>query len=378
MPNGPAKESYQTLGRVGPEAQLAGSLLQELFADDQSICSTIERRMVSVVEGSVEALDPGPVVDATLGRLVELAITDFGADVAGTGKRGERFHWDVIETLCQHLDASAELSNRARTLRRGASLAEAAMERHYAQCLIDVHVPMSESTSPPASACSLAPAEALARLRLALGAFPYADNYEALTKGESAAIAAFGSPARIAFCGAGALPLTAVFFHLHTGATVTAIEIDPGTAALAAAVIGRLVDHGVLEPEAIDVTVADAASVDLTSFDLVIMASLLDNATVSAALSGLGTRPPSAGEPMVLVRSARGLVARLAYEPVSVETIEAQGFTHLGTIAPEGSVTRTVSVDDSLAIAAASSRLLTIAPREVLNTSELFVADRRA
>lgn len=95
----------------------------------------------------------------------------------------------------------------------------------------------------------------------------------------------------MAFCGAGALPLTAVFFHLFTGADVTAIELDAGTAARAAAVIVRLVERGVIRPGSIEVTVADAATADLTSFDLVILASLLDNATVSAAVSGLENRP---------------------------------------------------------------------------------------
>lgn len=349
----------ELFGRPDPQVVMPGRLGSET---NRSICSIIERRLELVAQGSTGALNPGPVVDAVLGRLVQMATTDFRANISGSSQQREQFHWGVVEALCRRIDEGVELADRAMALRRGAGAAETLMESHYARCL--VADPISIFT--PGDSL-----ERIRRLRFFLDTFPYTSNYEALTRSEIDAVSLFGSPQRVAFCGAGALPLTAVFFHLFTGASVTAIEIDSAAAALASTVIADLVRCGVIEEGAVEVMVADAAMVDLISFDLIILASLLENSVVSAIASRL-VRSSTTGGPLVLVRSARGLVARIAYDPVPLEVIECHGFSHLGTIAPKESVSRAAVVDNSLGIAATSSKLLTIAPREVLNTSELF------
>lgn len=158
---------HELFGPPGAEAPTDGPVGPAL---DLSICSMVEQRLAQVTKGSLDAFDPGPIVDATMSRLVELTITDFGTNAAGPATQRERFHWDVVEAVCRNIDVSPYLTERARILRHGASVAEAAMERHFAARVVD---------GPALATASARLTDDRSRLRLSLGAFPYSHNYEA-------------------------------------------------------------------------------------------------------------------------------------------------------------------------------------------------------
>ncbi|MGI9613830.1 MAG: nicotianamine synthase family protein [Acidimicrobiales bacterium] len=301
-----------------------------------------------------EALAPGPETDAALSRLVDLVTTTFHPK----DDRGRFSHWDVVRSACRLIEADAQLLERASTVRRAAGIAESLMEIHHARLLLtDTELPRSEVP--------------LETLRWMLRPFPYLGNYELLVNAELAGLQSTHGAARLAFCGAGALPLSAILWHLTTDCQVTLIEIDPYVGRLAEQVLDRLGQHGVIKQGAFSIEISDAADLDPTRFDQVAIASLVPSraaTSLARTLAKLGTDGP-----VLVARSAVGLTALLAYEPIDLQAITDTGLRHVGTVAPVNHVSDEPDLTD-LAIEP-TSRLLHTAPSTVLNTSEYFMVD---
>ncbi|MEM7274709.1 MAG: nicotianamine synthase family protein [Actinomycetota bacterium] len=303
---------------------------------DRSIHQVIEPLLDRYDAGEREALDPSPTVDAALGQLVEA--------VVGTRP-------PTANELCHLLDADDELTDRAVTIRRAAGLAETRMEH--------VHARTVGHGTGPSGASGLASV---------LGSFPYLDNYRQLVGAEIEAIDGRRSGRRVAFCGAGPLPLSGIVWHRRTGDHVTLIEVDIEAATAASTVIDALDQHHLVDGAALAIQLGNAATTDLTDTDVVIVASLVDMPTVAAIAAMVAAGP---GHRLLAVRSALGLSARLTYEPVEVPALEALGLRHLGSVVPANAVVHGPGVE-GVTISRSDRRLLTIAPIGVLNTTELF------
>lgn len=200
-----------------------------------------------------------------------------------------------------------------------------------------------------------------------------------MAAGELAAIAAVTrtdgrtSERPVAFCGAGALPLTGIILHVLADATVELLEIDRDTAAVADALCGRLIAAGVVRPGGVTVHCSDAASLDPTRYATVITASLLPGSTVRAVMGTVAAVPPGRGRPVLAVRSAAGLVASFCYQPAPPSWGVSAGLAHRGSVVPLTSI----SLDpepppETGAIGLDNPHLLVVAPAEVLNRIELF------
>ena len=303
---------------------------------------------------SGRTLAPGPEVDAALGRLVEVLTTCFEAQAADD----PTFHWEVVEHVDRRIATDSELNRRAATVRRAAALAESAMEIHYARVLTAGVGPTSRAW------------DSSSRLRQALWQFPYLDNYEHLVGAEYQAFQKVGRADRVAFCGAGALPLTGILWHRATGNEVVLVEIDPTVGQHTRLVIEQLATLGLVDKTELPVEITDAARLDVDSFDLIVVASLVPNDVVVDLATAIATA--SERQPALMARSAVGLTRRLAYDPIDIHAIVGVGLTHVGTIASELHVSNQPKVSD-LAVSPNRS-LLSTAPADVLNTTEFFVA----
>ncbi|MEM9132320.1 MAG: nicotianamine synthase family protein [Actinomycetota bacterium] len=363
-----------------PEAAALGLLAEilgpPLDGDESSIHGTLAGLLDKAMAGDGGALAPSPVVNTTLGRLVELATTT-AHDWVRSSDDCVGFHAAVVGRVGATLAADPELARRAELVRRAAAVAEVAMESHFATVIIDRAV--AALAQPDDGPVASDPKGRLARI---LEPFPYVDNYELLVGAELAAVER--RPERIVFCGAGPLPLTGLLWHLETGARVRLVELDPALAERAQVLVDVLGRLGIVDPGAFEVGVGDAVDARIDDADLVVVASLIGNETVRAvvARSADRSRAPAAVGQRVLVRSARGLVAHFVYECVALSGLAGLGLSHVGTIAPAGAVlpgstggTGGAVADGCGLLADGDPRLLGVADAQVLNTAEVFAVD---
>lgn len=101
-----------------------------------------------------------------------------------------------------------------------------------------------------------------------------------------------------AFVGAGALPLTAIIYHLQTGNPITCIDNDPEACEKST----RLLDR--LRLTEMSVLCADGAAVDYDAFDTVFIASLVTNGKKDATIEKIKS---SQTETLIALRSAERL-----------------------------------------------------------------------
>jgi nicotianamine synthase len=315
-------------------------------ASQPSIHRILARRLARLADGDRHALDPGRRLDATLNRLVSLILSPAGT-ITGAGAHDGPVAAEVAALL-----ARGELRERARAVRRASGLAETRMEHHYAQML--EHRWRSDHTAPARRDGN----GSLARL---FQPFPYTGNYLHLVDAELGALAATGRPVTsAAVCGAGPLPLSGLLLHDRLGCPVALVDSDPAAACRARTLVEALEQRNVVAPEAITVHRERAEHADLDRHDVVLVASLVPNEALLALADRLAHRPVT-----VLARSARGLVAHLAYQPIDPAAVARRGLRRLGAVLPDntcGLAAREPSEPEPLAIA----------HHTVLNTTEVF------
>lgn len=191
----------------------------------------------------------------------------------------------------------------------------------------------------------------------------------------------------IVICGSGPLPMTAIFLHLFTGAAIVLIDEDPTAAERSKRLITNLEQLDILKPDALTVRQRNAgdmtfhapgrasgtsvaASVDC---DAVMIASLVDHEAKASIAAQFSSDP---GSPELLImRSATGLSARLAYDPVPTEALCKGRLAYCGETLPATQVAthleRTEAVRRGVACMT-SSDLLAIAHADVVNTTEVY------
>lgn len=341
-------------------SRLADALIHELVGPPpHSIHAILGPRLRAAEGGNTAALTPTPIVNGALRRLVSLVTIGEGTETAGVravdltdrATAGRELLAEVEAKVRSYLDADPVLAGRAADLRQVAGLAETELERHHALRLL-AKTGTGKGHGAPTTHSTL---------EQDMGGFPYVENYRLLVSAELHGMASFKRPRRLTFCGAGALPLTGILAHQQSGATVRLIEIDAETARLARAVVRVLERLRIITAGHLRVDIGDAGTIDLSDTDVVVIASLIPAETVRNLVARL-SRLPDDRRPILVVRSANGLVGHFAYAPVEPATVVAAGgYRHVGTVAPAG---REPSDGQPL---------LARADRSVLNTSEYFL-----
>lgn len=196
-----------------------------------------------------------------------------------------------------------------------------------------------------------------------------------------------GRDQTIAVCGSGPLPMTALFLHLFTGANIVLVDDDQAAVERSKRLIANLELVGILGPGVLTVVQQNAGHVHFYGSDMsgeaslgmslgcdaVMMASLVDHdakASIAAQFSSDADAPP-----LLIMRSATGLSAKLAYDPVPTETFGRSNLAYCGETLPATQVAihldRTEAARQGVTCAA-SPDVLAIAHPDVVNTTEVY------
>jgi hypothetical protein len=352
--------------------------------------------------GDFGALSPGPVLDRCLGRLVSIVRGQFDAELPDSARA------PIAAELARTIARDPTLARKARHVRRIAGCAEAHMERHVCAALLET---LAERRAAPSGLPNR-----LEALREVFAVFPYFDSYTRLIRAELSLLQlpvvplfvrtdsalelepAAGqllaqlqarcaeslgtcAPAAslrglagktIAVCGCGPLPLTGLLLHL------VLIDRDPLALHQATQLVSELARVGVLPPDRFTLLSADAGELEYgpeasaherhVRCDVVLVASLVPHA-IKARIAQRVREARSRAPLAMILRSAAGLCAELAYEPVRTEQISGLGLVYCGHSAP-----RWNGAEAACSAARGVLRELRVAAHpSVLNTSELYV-----
>lgn len=191
----------------------------------------------------------------------------------------------------------------------------------------------------------------------------------------------------IAICGSGPLPLSALFLHLFTGAAIILIDEDQGAVKRSARLIANLEQLGILEPDALTVMQQNAGDVlfratdrpsnqtagALVACDAVMIASLVD-AEAKARIAKQFGGDPNAPE-LLVMRSATGLAAKLAYDPVPTEAFSQGRLAYCGETLPATQINTHMGRVEAIergVVCAKSPDVLAVAHNDVVNTTEVY------
>lgn len=170
----------------------------------------------------------------------------------------------------------------------------------------------------------------------ALAEFPYLDNYHRLTALEVRLLThAGGTPTSVAVLGCGPLPLSTVGYADALGCSVVGLDRDPIAVDLARRFTSRI------GTERVQFEQADAADVDLTAHDAVVLAALVGESPSAKATILRQMAEAMRPGAMLLARSARGL-RTLLYPPVDLNAMP--GFEVLEVVHPTDDVVNSVVV----------------------------------
>ena len=196
-----------------------------------------------------------------------------------------------------------------------------------------------------------------------------------------------GRDRTIAVCGSGPLPMTALFLHLFTGANIVLVDEDQAAVERSKRLIANLELVEILGPGMLTVVQQNAGHVHFHASDMsgeaspgmslgcdaVMMASLVDHdakASIAAQFSSDAGAPP-----LLIMRSATGLSAKLAYDPVPTERFGRSNLAYCGETLPATQVAvnldRTEAARQGVACAV-SPDVLAIAHPDVVNTTEVY------
>lgn len=188
----------------------------------------------------------------------------------------------------------------------------------------------------------------------------------------------------IAICGSGPLPMTALFLHLFTDARIILIDDDPTAVERSKRLIGNLESLEILKPRVLTTLQEDAGRLQFRASDMsssdtslrcdaVMMASLVDHAAKASIAAQFSSEPRT--PPLLIMRSATGLSARLAYDPVPTETFSRGHLAYCGETLPATQVAthqaRVEAVRDGV-VSKSCPDVLAIAHPDVVNTTEIY------
>ncbi|MEO1230258.1 MAG: nicotianamine synthase family protein [Myxococcota bacterium] len=257
-----------------------------------------------------------------------------------------------VDHLAAQLIAEHDVyAARARTVRRISARAETSLELTY---------------GPRMAREDIGPGGSLVERALrALRPFPYREHYRDLSASE--AILA-PEVRHWLVAGAGPAPLSGLWLHWLTGARVTLVDLDPEAVAIASALVRRLETQGLVSQGFIVAQVSDVAELLLPDdVDGVLVAALVPQQAKVALARRVAE---SERERRVLIRSARGLTAQLAYAPAPRPALEAAGLTFVGEVVPQTHITSQPSLPHLLH--EGTRTLLGVSSPLLLNSTELY------
>jgi hypothetical protein len=191
----------------------------------------------------------------------------------------------------------------------------------------------------------------------------------------------------IAICGSGPLPMSALFLHLFTGAAVVLIDMERTAVVRSQRLITNLERLGILKPGVLAVRRVNAADVSFhhpnrlsgnmadtsVTCDAVMVASLVDHNAKTSIATQLCV---DHGAPKLLImRSATGLSAQLAYDPVPAEGFNRGNLVYCGETMPATQIAVHLDRIEAIRRGVAckeSPDLLAIAHPDVVNTTEIY------
>lgn len=357
-----------------------------LDSDDNTEISTANRSLYSRLKKYLgepdDSLDPSPAVNSLLSELVGHLQ---GAVTTEELYCGPPFA-DVEQAACAQIDKNELLCSRANAIRSLAIRAESRLELYWTRSLIQ-----DASIAFP----WLSPIE---KVQMGSRDFPYTRNYVNMVQKEADVIrlhsgqrngmalgmrhgTANGEEFRVAFCGSGPLPLTGILLAVTMDASVTLIDNDPEAVKLSQQLIENWELRGIIQPNQIRVVCADGGKLrffrtarnyqalegspntNSVQCDVLFVAALIPNATKEEIAQNVSEMRQDG--PLVVLRTAHGLTARLAYFQ-NRRHIMTRYLDFIGLIAPtvhdlgDGKI-----VDDDV-------RPMGFFSEEILNSLELY------
>lgn len=176
----------------------------------------------------------------------------------------------------------------------------------------------------------------------ALALFPYLGNYRRLVRLE---VDALGRTAgrrvrRVAFLGAGPLPLSPLLLAEALGAPVDAVDCVPAAVDAGRRVTAAL-GHGHGHAAAVTVAEGDAGRLDVSGYDVIVLAALV-GATRAAKRSVLAHLAATMAPGAVLVARSARAARTLLYPPVDARDLH--GFDLQAVIHPVDDIVNSVVV----------------------------------
>ena len=309
------------------------------------------RRQCREEAGDWRALAPQPEVNRLLGRMVAILQ---GSAIASSDA-GVR---TAVDRLMLHrVDASPDLAARANALREISADAETEMERHFSARWL---LALTRVHDGPASLLDV------------MSDFPYYDGYQELVAAEASLLT---TPKQIIFGGGGPLPISGLLLASITGAQIILVDVNKAAAVRSFELIDALVQKGFIHRGQIEVRHQDLVNVSLeASCDGIIVASLVDAETkihLARRLSQCSDAPP------LILRSAIGLCARLAYRAAPRASVTSTGLRYRGELVPQNHVVKGLDPDvaDRFDVRSdQASDILGVLSSSVLNSAELYTA----
>ena len=360
----PTAPSWLDAHRINEATVSAENLLRIVFgsthdapaAEPSIYARLVERRDRCRPDlGDWRALAPQPEVDRLLGRMV--AILQGKVLQANEGSLDAA----IDRVMSSRVDGCATLTARANNLRRISAEAEKEMERHFSNQWLEVLTDKIYSRVEPTSLVSL------------MSDFPYYDGYRELVVAEAALLS---TPRRCIFGGCGPLPISGLLLALTTGAEVVLVDSDPQAAERCSQLIRALERRGFIPSDQIEVRHQNLSEISLDEpCDGIFVASLV-NAEAKIRLAqrlGESIDPP----PPLILRSAIGMCARIAYHAAPREAVVAAGLKYCGELVPSNHIVKGLDPVMARHFDVRSDRaedLLGTLSSSVLNSAELYVS----
>lgn len=378
---------------------IVSSLLGSTQADDPfRNAKSIYTRLLPFFKAADECLDPCTALNGVLSELVTILQGKF----QGVASSGLLFA-KVAEHACRLIDDDERLSSRAFLIRDVAERAESRLELHYAEKLLN----WAQQTL--VSTCgSFRDMEVAEKVAFAARSFPYMGHYSLMVAQEARLIASMRQVDHIVFCGSGPLPLSGALLAAHLGVRVTLVDCDECAVRVSRSLISSWEQCEILPAGQINVRHLDgirmrfrapadkpASKVDgrgsayrsnsdnvddfmnsrylhndegeeIFVCDVLFIAALVPNSVKEKLLRSAAELRESS--PLVVLRSAHGLTARLAY-PVARRSVFSKYLRLLHTVVP---ATHAESFDAPPAVDSDNIVPIDWFPGEILNSLEFY------
>lgn len=360
---------------VGSWAQvdaLADECVAEIFGpssgeeDPNSIYGflAVRLRQCKPEKNDLMALSPGDEVDQTLSRLVRILRGEFSQDSAGWGAA-------LDQLIVSQIEQEPQMQKQADLIRDASALAETAMEYYYSHRIVQRLRRMKAGGR----------GSGLSSLIGALDGFPYIDSYLELVKGEVSVLPELKGREQaknltVALGGCGPLPITGFFIHILTGAKVQLIDSHPSAIARAQELVLEMERLGIISPGMMTCSREDVATLFLGKRavpEFIWIASLVGQ-PAKTQLATQMSQVREARQTRLLLRSAKGLCAKLAYKAVETRAIQQSGLSLIGEVVPVNHVTGGLDAHQVFPakLGNGKRRILDVVPSTVLNSTELY------